>query len=369
MIRNLFRARLMLFISAFYCACIVVYAQGNSNTSRNISLIFAGDIMGHSYQYKAAYDPKTDMFNYDVCFKGVKSIIESADYGLVNLEVPLAGPPYSGYPNFSSPDALLDALKVAGYDVILAANNHILDAGKIGLERTIRTIIDRKLLHTGSYIDKVQRDSIYPLILEKKGVKIGVLNCTFSTNNNPIIPPNKVNLLDTTEIKADILNAEAKGADLLIMTVHWGKEYEREANNRQKDLVKFFARNGVDLVVGSHPHVVQNEEHTSGNDSIDFPIYYSVGNSISNQRQAHTDGGIMVKVEIDPVSKLVVKSTYIPVYIHKGMLDNVYQYHLIPTTDYLLHPERYQLDDYDRRELLYFDSETRKKMNNVDILN
>jgi poly-gamma-glutamate capsule biosynthesis protein CapA/YwtB (metallophosphatase superfamily) len=352
------------------CTFSCVLSQGLSHkTNANITLIFAGDIMGHSYQYKAAYDPKTNTFNYDVCFRGVKSLIESADYGIVNLEVPLAGPPYSGYPNFSSPDALLDALKVAGYDVILTANNHILDAGKMGLERTIHTIIDRKLLYTGSYIDKVQRDSIYPLILEKNGVRIGLLNCTFSTNNNPIIPPNKVNLLDTTEIKADILNAEAKGADILIMTVHWGKEYERDANNRQKDLVRFFSRNGVDLVIGSHPHVVQNEEHTCGNDSIYYPIYYSVGNSISNQRQAHTDGGIMVKVEIDPESKLVVNSTYIPVYIHKGVLDNVYQYHLIPTTDYLSHPERYELDDYDRRELLYFDSETRKKMNNVDILN
>jgi len=363
----------MYYLLAFcvvYCTSISVFSQNSAQKNNsNITLIFAGDVMGHSYQYKAAYDAKTDKFNYDVCFKGVKSIIEAADFGLVNLEVPLAGPPYSGYPNFSSPDALLDALKVAGYDIILTANNHILDAGRMGLERTIQTIKDRKLLHTGSYIDNIQRDSIYPLILDKKGVRIGVLNCTFSTNNNPIVAPNRVNLLDTIEIKADIMNAEAKGADILIMTVHWGKEYERDANNRQKDLVRFFARNGIDIVIGSHPHVVQNQEYTSGNDSIEFPIYYSVGNSISNQRYAHTDGGIMVLVEIDPVAKLVVKTKYIPVYIHKGVLDDVYQYHLIPTTEYLSHPEKYQLNDYDRKELLYFDSETRKKMNNVDIFN
>jgi poly-gamma-glutamate capsule biosynthesis protein CapA/YwtB (metallophosphatase superfamily) len=351
--------------------CLIFNLQmwASNKNCETVSFIFAGDIMGHSYQYKAAYNPVSNTFNYDVCFKGVKDLIESADFGVVNLEVPLAGPPYSGYPNFSSPDALLDALKAAGYDVILTANNHIMDAGKMGLERTIATINDRKLKYAGCYIDKAQRDSIYPLIIEKCGFKIAILNTTFGTNNNAVVYPNRVNLIDTLEIKSDIKKAQLLGADFIIMALHWGREYERDANNKQKDIARFLARNGVGFIVGAHPHVVQNEDILTGNDSVNFPIFYSVGNSISNQRQAHTDGGVMVKIEINIKTKIIQNATYIPVYIHKGVLDNVYQYHLIPTTEYLAHPEKYPLDEYDKRELLYFDSETRKKLNNVDLSN
>jgi len=357
----------LVFLVIFFCSYSQKVDEGSKDNNDKLTFIFAGDVMGHSYQYKAAYDANTNTFNYDACFQAVKPYIENCDFGLVNLEVPLAGPPYSGYPNFSSPDALLDGLKFAGYNIILTANNHILDFGKPGLERTISTIKNRKMMYAGCYIDEQQRDSIYPLILEKKGLRVALLNCTYLMNTMSVTPPNRVNGLDTIEIKNDIRKAEAKGADMIIMTVHWGTEYQLEANALQMKYSRFFSRQGVDLVIGSHPHVVQNQDIVYGNDSVGTPVYYSVGNSVSNQRKPNTDGGIMVKVEIDTKTEMITSTSVIPVYIYKGTLANVYQYHLMPTEGYIQNLGKFILDEPDHSALMYFDKETKKRLYNIEI--
>ncbi len=338
------------------------------NVPDSLVLLFAGDIMGHSPQFQAAYDPISKKYNYDICFQQVKPFINSADIAIANLEVPIAGKPYSGYPNFSSPDALLDGLKNAGYDVLLTANNHVLDRGQKGLERTIRSIKNRELLSLGSYIDSIQRDSIYPLIIERKGIKLAFLNYTYGTNGNRVLSPNVVNYLDSVQIKKDIEKAKSKNADQIIMTVHWGAEYELRANDIQRNYAAFFVRNGVQLVVGGHPHVVQDAEIMQNTDSLPIPVYYSLGNSISNQRKPNTDGGILLKVVIDTKSKKIRSTSYLPVYVHKGVLNSVYQYHLIPTTAYLSDSTRFPLKLVDKNALLYFDSETRNRLSNMNIV-
>lgn len=355
-------ASLFVFCSFLQNAGIVHDEFENDDT---LSLIFTGDIMGHSPQFQAAYNPDTKTYNYDICFQHVKPYIEEADFAIANLEVPLAGAPYSGYPNFSSPDALLDGLKYAGYDIILTANNHVVDRGKRGLERTIRTIKNRELLHAGSYIDKAQYDSVYPLILEQKGVKIALLNCTYGTNGIPVTLPNIVNMLDTVQIKKDIRKARTRNVDLVVMTVHWGNEYELNANIEQRKMARFFVREGVDLIVGGHPHVVQNAEYLTVENKMPIPVIYSLGNSISNQRKPHTDGGIMVKVEIGTKLKQIIKTSYLPVYVHKGVLSGKYQYHLIPTVDYVKTPANFPLSVADSLSLTYFDKETRKRLENM----
>ncbi|MDR2627147.1 MAG: CapA family protein [Dysgonamonadaceae bacterium] len=359
--------RTIILSAILFSSCTVKQetAQGITVESDTVlSLIFAGDIMGHSPQFRAAYMPETKTYNYEACFKHVKPYIESADIAVANLEVPIAGQPYSGYPRFSSPDALLDALKSAGYDVLLTANNHIVDRGKKGMERTIRHVQQRDLLHVGSYMDKAQRDSLYPLIIERKGVRLALLNYTYGTNGIPITPPNIVNVIDTNLIKEDIQKANEKNADLKIMTVHWGEEYQPKANSEQKQLAGFFVRNGIDAVIGAHPHVVQNVEIRYREDSIPIPVYYSLGNSISNQRKPHTNGGIMVKLTVNTHTKTIEHSSYLPVYVHKGILDGVYQYHLIPTGDYLRNTPEFTLNAADSAALQFFDAETRKRLDN-----
>ena len=365
------RKLLLLFASLFvFCS----FLQNNNgllgsftlpDDNETVSLIFTGDIMGHSPQYKAAYDAKTNSFDYSPCFRYVKPYIEQADFAIANLEVPLGGMPYSGYPNFSSPDALLDGLKNAGYDVMLTANNHVLDRGKAGLERTIRIIGNRKLKYAGSYVSQAQRDSVYPLILEKKGLRIALLNYTYGTNGHVAAYPNVVNMIDTVQIKEDIAKAKQK-ADVTVLTIHWGVEYELKGNEIQTQLARLFVREGVDLVIGGHPHVVQNAEFINKDSSV-VTVFYSLGNSVSNQRKTDTNGGIMVNVKIGVRSKKIINSEYLPVYVHRGVLNNKYQFHLIPTIDFIKSPASFPIPAVDSAALVTFDKRTRERLSNVSV--
>ena len=361
----------LLFALLFFFCSFIQNSNHNSFViadNDTVTLIFAGDVMGHIPQIEAAYNPHNDSYNYDVCFKWVKPYLQQADFAVANLEVPIAGKPYSGYPAFSSPDALLDALKNAGFNILLTGNNHVLDRGKPGLERTIRQLHKRNLLFAGSYIDQAQRDSLYPIILQSKGIKIAILNCTYGTNGNQAQEPSLVNYIDTTEIINDINDADRLGADFKIMTIHWGTEYELQAGKTQQKLAQFFVNHGINLIIGSHPHVVQNAETLYGKDNSPVPVYYSLGNFISNQRQANSDGGIMVKVEIGVKSKSVLKTAYFPVWVYKGTLNGEYQYHLIPTSDYIQCPANFKLNKTDSVSLRYFDTETRKRLSNLEFL-
>ncbi len=361
----------LLFASLFFFCSFIQNSNSNSllvPDNETVSLIFVSDVMGHMPQVAAAYNPLNDSYNYDVCFKWVKPYLKNADFAVANLEVPIAGKPYSGYPAFSSPDALLDALNTAGFDILLTGNNHVLDRGKSGLEGTISQLSKRKFLFAGSYIDENQRDSIYPIMLHSKGIKIAILNCTYGTNGNEAQEPTLVNYIDTVEIINDISEADKLGADFKIMTIHWGTEYELQANEHQRKLAQFFVNHGINLIIGSHPHVVQNAETLYGKDNIPVPVFYSLGNFISNQRQTNSDGGIMVKVEIEVKSKSVLKMAYFPVWVYRGILNAEYQYHLIPTTDYIQNPLHFKLNSTDSISLRYFDSETHKRLLNFEFL-
>lgn len=328
-----------------------------------VVLIFAGDIMGHMPQHQAAYNSTTKQYNYNPCFQFIKSYIDEADFAFANLEVTLAGRPYSGYPAFSSPDALLDATKQAGFDVILTANNHVADRGKAGLERTIETIQNRKLLFAGSYVTKEQRDTVYPLFIQHKGLKIAVLNATYGTNMNPVFKPNVVNMLDSAEILADINSAKNHKADFIIAILHWGTEYELVSNRAQKDFANYLKENGVNMIIGSHPHVVQNAEFLDGT----VPIIYSLGNFVSNQRKVNTNGGILLKVEIGKRAKNISNINYLPVFVHKGQLNGLYHYHLIPTIDFIKSPSKFKIPAADSISLVVFDNETRKRLSNMTL--
>ena len=306
----------LLFASLFFFCSFIQNSNSNplvTSDNETVSLIFVGDVMGHMPQVDAAYNPQNESYNYDVCFKWLKTYLQNADFAVANLEVPIAGRPYSGYPAFSSPDALLDALKNAGFDILLTGNNHVLDRGQSGLERTISQLNKRKFLFAGSYIDETQRDSLYPIMIQSKGLKIAILNCTYGTNENEVQEPALINYIDTVEIINDINEADKLGADFKIMTIHWGTEYELQANEFQKKMAQFFVNHGINLIIGSHPHVVQNAETLYTKDNTPVLVYYSLGNFISNQRQANSDGGIMLKVEISVKSKSVLKTSYYPV--------------------------------------------------------
>ena len=349
-----------------------LYNYGNvvlsSGKSESISLVFVGDIMGHSPQFHAAFNSVTKTYDYDACFHEIKPYIKKATFAVANLEAPIAGKPFNGFPNFSSPDELLDGLKKVGFNVLLTANNHILDRGKVGLERTIQQIEKRNLYHVGSYIDEKQRDNSYPLILESKGVRLALLNCTYGTNNIKAVKPNKINYIDTLEIIRDIKKADKLGVDLKIMTIHWGNENELHSNKIQESLAKFLVNHGINLIIGSHPHVIQNAEIQFDKNHKPVPVFYSLGNCISNQRGPNTNGGLMVKINISTVNKTITSASYLPMYVYKGALNGHFQFHLIPTISYFSNPKSYSLNRGDSISLEDFDSRTRKRLVDVKLI-
>lgn len=331
-----------------------------------VTLIFAGDVMHHMPQMYASYVPKIDTLDYTPVFQFIKPYIQSADLSFCNLEAALAGKPYSGYPRFSAPDELLFALKDCGFDVVQIANNHILDRGSTGLKRTIQRIRDQDMFSVGAYTDREHRNNEYPLIFNVKGMKIAVLNYTYGTNGITANRQNIVNLIDSVQIVKDIYSARQQQADLIIALMHWGWEYRLQSDKIQHVWTDFLIKKNVDLIIGSHPHVVQEVGLKTGEDKI-IPIFYSLGNFISNQRDRHRNGGIIARIEINPKQKMISTISYIPFYVHKGWLKGMFQYYVIPTLEYINNPSDFPLSKTDSLNLIDFHRNTTSKLSNIKI--
>lgn len=268
-----------------------------------LRLIFAGDIMGHAPQIKSAEVVAGKKWDYTPCFKYVKPLLERADLAIGNLELTLPGKaPYTGYPMFRSPDALATALKEAGFDIIVTANNHSNDSRGAGLVSTVNTLRELGIQQTGTFKNLTDRGKSYPLMVYKNNFKLAFLNYTYGTNGVPTTPPTIVNLIDTVQIGKDLAEARARKPHFIIAVMHWGLEYQLKENEEQRRLAKFLIRNGADMVIGAHPHVVQ-PIRTEG---VTLPdgskkeaiVVYSLGNFISNQQKPGTDGGILFQVDL-----------------------------------------------------------------------
>jgi poly-gamma-glutamate synthesis protein (capsule biosynthesis protein) len=245
----------------------------------------------------------------------LKPYLQRADLVIGNLEVTLAGPPYKGYPQFSSPDELADALKDAGFHILVNANNHALDRNREGLVRTIGELVRRGILHTGTFTDARERMLHYPLIVEKSGIRIALLNYTYGTNGLRVKPPSIVNRIDTVQIQMDLLKARSAEPDFTIVSMHWGSEYQLVQNKDQEELAEFLFRHGTDVILGSHPHVVQPVGGSSKGDL----VVYSVGNFISNRRNRYRNGGILLELELvkDPKGTGIGRHAFLPVWVYK----------------------------------------------------
>jgi len=267
-----------------------------------ITVMFWGDMMSHTTQVKAAHDAVNDTYDYNPCFEKVKEAISGADIAVCNLECTLAGKPYKGYPCFSAPDQYFEAMVNNGFDVFLTANNHCIDTGKRGLELTREKLLKKDIIQIGTYKDSTDRAERYPAIIEIRGVKIAMLCYTYGTNGIKVTEPNVVNYTDTAQIKLDIEESKSRGADYIIANMHWGIEYEHTPRKSQKELAHWLINNGVDHVIGGHPHVVQPAELFKGNDGREHFIVYSLGNVLANTQQEGGDGGIAVTLRL-PASK------------------------------------------------------------------
>lgn len=266
----------------------------------SITLLFVGDAMQHEAQLDQAKLVGNGVHNYDGCFDLIAPLVKEADYAVVNLEVPLGGGPvYRGYPCFSAPDSYAKALRDAGFDLFLTANNHCLDSGDKAARRTLTALDSLKVDHIGTYYDDKEREKLVPFIKEIGGYRIGFLNYTYGTNGIEPKEGVEVALIDRERMAQEIKKTREAGAEAIVVTVHWGIEYVLHENENQRSLAQFLADQDVDLIIGSHPHVIQpmrvmhNEK--TGKDVL---VVYSLGNFISNMKTGDTRGGALVRANI-----------------------------------------------------------------------
>lgn len=321
-----------------------------------IRISAAGDIMFHQTQLTSGYDEATKTYDFKPVFEDVKPILSTSNLAIANLETTLGGPEkgYSGYPLFNSPDEVIDALKYAGIDIVATANNHSLDTGSDGLKRTVQKLNENGIDTVGTYAEKP--DSRI-LLKDIEGIKIAILAYTESTNGLGSNYPadqlnNMLNLMTKENILRDIEEAKHLEADFIIAFMHWGTEYMEEPNEKQVEYAKTMAEAGVDLILGSHPHVIQKAEIIETGASETFVIY-SMGNFISNQRKETlgpdkelTEDGIIVQIDIEKNhltnETKIANVEYVPTWVYRELKSgssNKYTYRILPIADSLLREE------------------------------
>ncbi len=265
-------------------------------------LLFVGDAMQHQGQLdQAKLEGNGKNYDYSKCFTYIAPTIAEADYAVCNLEVPLGGgPDYSGFPCFSAPDSYAIALKNAGFDMMLTANNHCLDRRDKGARRTIAALDSLKIDHIGTYSDASQRKERTPFIRDINGIKVGFLNYTYGTNGIEPKDNVEVNLINKKDMAREIKQTREAGAEIIVVAMHWGIEYVLRENAEQRDLADFLVDQGVDLIIGGHPHVIQPMQIVHNDkEGKDVLIVYSLGNFISNMKTGDTRGGALVRARLE----------------------------------------------------------------------
>jgi len=329
--------------------------------TKEAELVAVGDIMMHGAQIKSGYNPTTKTYNYDHFFTEVKGVLYSVNWIIGNLETTLSGPEtgYTGYPLFNAPDTLADAIKKAGFNIISTTNNHSLDRGEKGVLKTLENVKKRGLITVGTAASLAEADKI--VIVEKNNISMAILGYSYGTNGIPI-PQGKnylVSLIDAKKITQDITKARQAGVDIVTVVLHFGLEYQRQPNAEQKALVKQLVDAGADIILGSHPHVVQPYQIIEQTGKSGKPkkavVIYSMGNFISNQREKYRDLGVIFKVNFlkhFPDETIEIKTVKaIPTWVHRYSQGGKYQFRVLPIEQVLKSPKDPLLSTSDYQQL------------------
>lgn len=322
-----------------------------------VDLNVVGDIMAHTPQLKAQYNSANNSYSFENNFKYVKSYIEKSDFSIANLETTLAGPktPYTSYPTFNSPDALADALKYAGVDIISTINNHSFDKGDLGVERTLQILREKGFDTIGTFNDSQSNKHIVKNI---NNIKLGITSFSYGElkGNSKFLngiqisnkSKDKMNIFDMYDpnLAFDTINKtleNMKDTDLQVVIIHWGNEYQRMPSEFQKKLAQLLSNSGVDIIIGSHPHVIQPIEMIKSKDGqTETLVIYSLGNFLSNQRKEilgspYTEDGLIVGIEISKRSidnhAKISNVTCIPTWVNKYQDSGKDIYEIIPIVD------------------------------------
>ena len=296
--------------------------------------------MSHTPQVAAAYIPKTDStparYDYTRVFRRVCPIFEEADAVIANLETTLrTSPPYTGYPTFAAPAQLAFAMREAGVDIALTANNHICDKGAGGIRSTLALLDSAGLYHTGAFIDSADLRARNPFRFTTGGLRFALLNYTYGTNGLPVPKGFHVNRIDTAAIARDLVAARDYETDCVIVCYHWGEEYFSQPTRRQKALAAWTRAHGADIIIGGHPHVVEPAEahYNADSTAVTGATYYSLGNFVSNQRHRRTDGGMIAEITVTKADSLPLSYDlgYRLVWVHTPYEGGIRRYEVLPS--------------------------------------
>ena len=310
--------------NVLYVQCIRRYAVAAeemtaqpADTVMHARLVFAGDLMAHTPMLTAARRMAAKIadsagFDFRPMFRHVAERFRRADYAVVNLETTLSRGHYSGYPCFRSPIQLAEAMADMGIDAAVTANNHCCDGGALGIATTVEVLDSLGIAHTGTFADSVDYKLNNPHYFKCRGISFALFSYTYGTNGLPVPKGRIVNLTDSVAMARDLLSAPTDSVDVRIVFIHWGNEYERRENPHQRMLSGFLHRHGADIVIGSHPHVIQPFEADSTSVTI-----YSLGNFISNQQWRYSDGGLIATIDVEKRadSHPTYKATLEPVWV------------------------------------------------------
>lgn len=319
-----------------------VFENNNEQSTKNKSTTFTmtalGDSLCHNTQYWDAYNKETGVYDFSYVYEDIMSYTKASDITIGSLETTFAGEDrgYSNYPTFNTPDSLAEALKNIGVDIISLAGNHALDYGYTGLCRTIDVLDNVGISHLGTY--KTAEDQEKILVQNVKGLNIAFINYTYGTNGIPL-PSGKdycVNLIDKDLIKKQIEQAKNQNVDIIVACMHWGTEYRTTANSEQEELADFLFENGVDIILGNHPHVLEPMEKRTitledGTEKEVF-VVYALGNFTADQRDEITRDSAILNLTITKNigGKISIdKVDYVPIYMYKNTSVSTHKFKIL----------------------------------------
>ena len=310
------------------------------------SIGVSGDFLLHSGVYNSAKNGSE--YDFSDMLRFITKYYDRYDFMVANLEVPLAGADrgYSGYPLFNSPDAIARDLQEAGMDMMLTANNHTIDQGHDGMIRTQQVLLDAGLKYLGTQMTPEDPDYI---VQDINGIQVGMVCYTYETGdtsdgrktlNGNIVPAKSTDLVSSfnpaeldafyAEVQQHLASMRHEGAEVTMVFIHWGNEYELKQNKTQTTIAQQLCEFGVDVIVGGHPHVIQPFETLVSSTGHETYCIYSVGNALSNQNRvslantqnsAYTEDGMIFGVTFEKwndgsvnIQEISVLPTWVNVY-------------------------------------------------------
>ena len=271
-------------------------ALGCSETAC-LTITMTGDVLLHPPLWQQARaDARGSGYDFGPLLAAQRPFVATSDLAFCHLETPLSSPggPFRGYPSFSVPPQIALALRRTGYDACTTASNHTMDAGPAGVQRTLDVLDAAGLRHTGSA--RSAAEGSRPLVLDVRGTRVALLSYAYGLNGLRPDQPWRVNLIDAARIRDDARAARRAGADVVVVALHWGTEYQHEPTAAQRDLADtLLADPDIDLVYGHHAHVVQPVQRLHGK-----WVVYGLGNAVAAQSvHAHdTSRGLLVRVQL-----------------------------------------------------------------------